>query len=114
MKLVNQDTGETIAMKVMQAHTFFRRLRGLLFTQQLSQGTGLHIKPCRSVHTYMMGYAIDVLHLDAHSRVVGFQEHLPPGRIGAAIKNTASVVELPAGCILRTRTAVGQTVQFLE
>jgi uncharacterized membrane protein (UPF0127 family) len=113
LKLVNQDTGETIAWKVMQAHSFFRRLRGLLFTEPLSPGTGLHIKPCRSVHTFMMGYAIDVLYLDAQLRVVGVEEHLPPGRIGAVIKNTASVVELPAGSIRTTRMAVGQTVQFL-
>lgn len=113
MKLVNQDTGETIAVEVKRAYSFYSRLRGLLFTKPLPPERGLHIKPCRSVHTFMMGYAIDVLYLDAQSRVVGIEEELRPGRIGAVIKNTASVVELPAGCIRKTRTAVGQTVQFI-
>jgi hypothetical protein len=35
-----------------------------------------------------------------------------PGRMGAIIKNTASVVELPAGSIVKTRTQIGQSVQF--
>lgn len=113
MKLVNANTGETIAQQVMEAKTFGRRLRGLLFTKRLSSGLCLHIEPCRSVHTFFMQYAIDVVYLDKQHRVVGVEEFLKPGRVGTVFKGAASVVELPAGSIGLTRTTVGQSVQFI-
>jgi uncharacterized protein len=113
LKLVNANTGEMIAQQVMEARTFGRRLRGLLFTKLLPSGSCLHIEPCRSVHTFFMQYAIDIVYLDKQHRVVGVEECLLPGRVGAVFKGAASVVELPAGSISLTRTAVGQTVQFI-
>jgi uncharacterized membrane protein (UPF0127 family) len=112
LKLVNLNTGEILAEQVTEARTFVRRLKGLMFTKALPQGACLRIEPCRSIHTFMMNYAIDVLHLDSNLRVVGIESHVEPGRMGAIIKNTASVVELPAGSIVQTRTQIGQSVQF--
>ena len=112
MKLVNLETGDMLAAEVLEAKTFGKRLRGLMFTKALRGGTGLHIAPCRAVHTYFMKYAIDVLHLDASFTVVGMEIRLPPGKVGGAIRGTVSVVELPAGSLEHTRTQIGQKVEF--
>lgn len=112
LKLANLNTGEILAEQVTEARTFARRLKGLMFTKALPQTACLHIEPCRSVHTFFMNYAIDVLYLDRNRTIVGIESRIKPGRLGAVIKNTASVVELPGGSLEQTRTKIGQTVQF--
>ncbi|WP_426454036.1 DUF192 domain-containing protein [Paenibacillus sp. S-38] len=113
MKLVNLNTGETLASDLHTAKTFLERLRGLMFSKELPQGTGLHIRPCRSIHTFFMRYAIDVLYLDENHTIVGMQEKLPPGRVGPLVPRAVSVVELPAGSLSLTQTKDGQAVVFL-
>jgi len=112
LKLVNLDTGEILADQVLQAYSFAKRLKGLMFTRSLASGACLHIKPCRSIHTFFMNYPIDVLHLDASNRVVGIEANVQPGKVGAAYPHSVSVVELPAGRIEQAKTKIGQTVHF--
>lgn len=112
MQLVNLSTGEVLAENVVLAHSFWKRLKGLMFTKSLTLGTALHIQPCRSIHTFFMNYAIDVLHLDSQHRIIGIEACIKPGKFGSRIRSTASVVELPAGSIAQTKTTIGQAVQF--
>jgi uncharacterized membrane protein (UPF0127 family) len=112
MMLVNRDNGEVLADQVGQAFTFAKRLKGLMLTENLPSGNALHIRPCRSVHTYFMKYPIDVLHLDESQRIVGIERELSPKKIGQAFKGTVSVVELPAGTVEQKQTKVGQAVLF--
>jgi uncharacterized protein len=114
MELYNAGNGKLIAGQVEAASTFLRRFRGLMLTRELPQQCALHIRPCRSVHTYFMRYPIDVLYLDEAGHVVGTDERLAPGKIGSRVPRTRSVVELPAGRIRETDTRIGQTVKFVE
>lgn len=83
-----------------------------MFTKTLSEGCGLHIRPCSSVHSFFMRYPIDVLHLDEAGRIVGIEQRLKPGSIGRKIKGTRSVVELPAGTVEQADVQIGQTAVF--
>jgi uncharacterized protein len=112
MRLVNLDTGAVLADRMEIASTFGKRLRGLMFTAGLPRGSGLHLLPCRSVHTFFMRYSIDVIHLDKEYRIIALIPSMKPGTIGLTHPGTASIVELPQGTIEQTCTAVGQTVQF--
>lgn len=112
MKLVNLDNGQVIATNVQKAYTFAKRLKGLMFTSESSSGCALHIRPCRSIHTFFMNYAIDVLYLDPDQKIVEVDEYIQPRRIGKMVKKAFSVVELPAGRIKETQTTIGQAVQF--
>jgi uncharacterized membrane protein (UPF0127 family) len=112
MKLINRENGQVLADDVKPAKTFFKRLKGLLFTDQLALGCGLHIQPCRSVHTFFMKYSIDVVHLDDEHKIVFLEEKLQPGKLGQACRLTASIVELPAGTIEKTHTRVGDVIQL--
>jgi uncharacterized membrane protein (UPF0127 family)/Flp pilus assembly pilin Flp len=112
MELINRDNGQTIAADVHEAYSFFRRLKGLLFTEQLSPGCALHIRPCRSVHTFFMKYSIDVLHLDEQDCIVAVESNVPPGKFGLTCRQTVSVVELPPGTIEQTKTEIGHQVRF--
>ena len=97
---------------MIQAYRFFKRLKGLMFTNELATGCALHIKPCRSIHTFFMKYEIDVLYLDKKDVVVGIDERMSPGKVGQVYSRVASVIELPAGLLQETNTKVGDTVQF--
>lgn len=75
---------------------FVSRLRGLHAFQGLAWGCGLWIAPCGAIHTFGMGYAIDVLFLDRGHRIVRKIRHMRPNRMAWCAK-ARSVVELPAG-----------------
>lgn len=113
LKLVNLGNGQTIALNVGQAYSFFTRLKGLMFTEELLSGDGLHIKPCPSVHTFFMKYAIDILYLNKENVVVAIDEALAPGKVGKRYKGAHSVVELSAGTVRKSETEVGHQIKFI-
>lgn len=110
MEVKNQENGQVLAWDTEEALSFMRRLKGLMFTKNLPFGSALHIRPCKSVHTYFMKYSIDVLYLDSDQRIIGMEENLQPGYIGRRHSNTVSVIELPSGRIRETETEVGHTI----
>lgn len=112
--LFNRENGNVIAMKLREADTFWKRLRGLMFEPELPIGTALHIVPCRSIHTFFMRFPIDVLYLDRNRKVVAAEERILPRRMGKLVRDADSVLELPAGSIRATSTEVGQTVCFIR
>lgn len=114
MKLMRPDTGFVLADRVLLAQTFWRRLRGLLFTDRFPEGCCLFLKPCRSVHTFWMRYDIDVLHVDGQLRVTGMEPKLAPGKRGICFRYTEAIIELPAGTIERSCIQVGQALQFQQ
>lgn len=112
MMLVIRESGRQLGHRIGRANTFLRRFRGLMLTPSLPEGSGLHIQPCRAVHSFFMKYPVDVLHLDGNSRIVGMEHALMPGNIGVSFRKTRSVVELPAGTLERADVQLGQTVVF--
>jgi uncharacterized protein len=78
---------------VSLAVTPLRRARGLLGT---TDAPPLLLAPARSVHTFGMRRAIDVVFLDAGLRVVKVVPRLRPWRVAGA-RTAVAVLELPAG-----------------
>ncbi|PAB58377.1 DUF192 domain-containing protein [Anaeromicrobium sediminis] len=112
MKLINLDNGQVLAEKVHMANTFFKRLKGLMFSKNLPSDCALYIQPCRGIHTFFMRYSIDVLHLDSFGKVVAIEENVQPGRIGKVHPHTMEIIELPAGKIEKNQTKLGNTIQL--
>lgn len=112
MKLINLDNHQILAEHMTEAHTFFKRLKGLMFTKDLPSDYGLHIRPCQGVHTFFMNYSIDVLYLDETHRVLAMEEDIPPGKVGKFFPHALSAVELLGGTISRTETHVGHRLYF--
>ncbi|WP_276355185.1 DUF192 domain-containing protein [Cohnella caldifontis] len=112
MMLVIRESGRRLGNRIGRADTFLRRFRGLMLTDSLPEGAGLHLAPCRAVHSFLMKYPIDVLHLDSDGRIVGMERELKPGNLGVSFRGTRSVVELPAGTLERAEVQVGQTAVF--
>ncbi|MFT0548097.1 DUF192 domain-containing protein [Allopusillimonas ginsengisoli] len=93
-------------MKLRTAHSFVARLRGLLGRPRPDAYAGLYLPGCRSIHTFGMAYAIDVLFVDRCGHVLKRIDALPPWRIAICLR-ADGVVELPAGyCVTHTDYAV--------
>ena len=103
-----------LATALAVADTHWRRLRGLLGlgTNDFGNGSGLWIIPCRGVHTLGMGFPIDVLYLDRGLKVVSVQSEVRPWRFTPVLREAASVLELPCGTAVQTKTAVGDTIEI--
>jgi uncharacterized membrane protein (UPF0127 family) len=107
LKVVNLTNGAELVNHLATADTFFKRLKGLMFSKSLPAGHGLLIRPCQSIHTYFMKYSIDVLYLSNDFEIVGLDETLKPAKVGKYQKRAHSVLELPAGTIRKTETNIG-------
>lgn len=89
------------------ANTIWTRFKGLIGVRELMPGDGLAIVPCNGVHCMFMSIPIDVLYVSADHRVVALDPQMKPWTIGRFHRDARYVIELPAGTIERTGTAVG-------
>jgi hypothetical protein len=107
---VNLSNGAELANNLSTADTFFKRLKGLMFSKSLPAGHGLLIRPCQSIHTFFMNYSIDVLYISKDFEIVGLDETLKPATVGKFQKRAYLCLELPAGTIRKTKTKIGNYV----
>jgi hypothetical protein len=100
---VRRPGGETLALFVAGRYT--QRLCGLAGLRALPLGTGLLIPDCRSVHTFGMRFAIDVLFVTLEDRSLQVHDArvaVAPGRVVRASRMArarpdVAALELPAG-----------------
>lgn len=111
MRIENLTKGTMIASDVRTADRFFTRLKGLLGTRQLPAGQGLLIRPCDSVHTFGMKYAIDVVFCNRENCVVKVVEQVEPGKI-TMCRAGKYVLELPIGTLKNSGTMKGDFLSF--
>ena len=91
------------------ADTSAKRRTGLLKHERLAPGEGLWIKPCESVHTFFMKFAIDLVYLDRGLKVRKVVRAVPAWRLSLCL-TAHSILELPAGTIEQTGTTAGDIV----
>jgi uncharacterized protein len=110
LRVANVTRGTVLATQLELAGTGAARRKGLLGRVKLSPGEGLWIKPCESVHTFFMRFAIDLVYLDRKHRVRKVRSNVGPWRLSACFL-AHSVLELPVGTIHSSRTERGDTVE---
>ncbi|MEZ6090012.1 MAG: DUF192 domain-containing protein [Pirellulaceae bacterium] len=107
--LYDAQSGEVLLHHLEIADTFWTRFKGLQLRKSLPSGHGLLIKPCSSLHTCFMRFAIDVIMLDADKVVVGIRKNLRPWRMLICHRSTTQVVEVCAGTL---RLRVGMQLSW--
>lgn len=107
----NETRNSILGTSVDVADTSGARQKGLLGRDGLSNGQGLWIVPCESIHTCGMRFSIDVLYLDRKRRVRKMLRALKPWRLSMCLL-AHSVLELPAGVIEQTGTKRGDQLRF--
>ena len=108
----NLSNGAVVADRIGVADTRATRAVGLLAHRGLEAGEGLWIVPSRGVHTCGMHFAIDILALDATGVVIDRVVNMKPWRIRLPRWGTAGVLELPAGTLETTGTALGHHIEL--
>lgn len=98
MRLAELPTVEVAGRRVPVAATRRARLLGLARLDRDCAGPGLLIPGCRSVHTFGMRFALDLVFLDGAMATVSVRRRVPPRRL-ALERRAHSVLELPAGGI---------------
>jgi uncharacterized protein len=83
-------------LRLAEAHTRRARRKGLAGLDAMPATTALHIPRCRSVHTFTMRFALDVIWLDRDGEPVRVDRDVPPRRIRTCLR-ARSVVEANAG-----------------
>ena len=103
-----------LATDLVIASTHWSRFRGLMATDssRFSRGQGLWISPSRGIHTFAMRFPIDAVYLDRDRIVIHLEEDLKPWRMAAIRVHAASVLEVPAGTIRESLTALGDQVDI--
>ena len=84
------------------------RARGLLGRDGIDGA--LLLCPARSVHTFRMRFAIDVVHLDRELRVLRIAT-MAPNRLGAPVWRAHAVLECEAGVVARWGLAEGDVLE---
>ncbi|MFC5863797.1 DUF192 domain-containing protein [Acidicapsa dinghuensis] len=112
-RVLNRTRGTILAEHAQLAGTSSERIRGLLDRESLSQGEGLWIVPCESVHTFGMRFAIDLVYLDRKSRIRKIRHGVKPWRISACLI-AHSILELPAGAVTKSDSCVGDQLELSQ
>ena len=113
LRVSNQTRSRVLADRADKADTSAKRRTGLLKHTGLDTGEGLWITPCEGVHTFGMKFPIDVVFLSRKKSVVKVRPNMVRGRVALSLR-AHSVLELPAGTVERTGTAVGDQLEFNE
>ena len=83
-------------LRVFEAHTARTRAVGLARLDVMPATVALHICPCRSVHTFGMRFALDLVWLDRSGAVVRVELDVAPRRLRTCWR-ARSVIEARAG-----------------
>lgn len=112
VRIRNRTTDTVLATRARLARDFWSRLKGLIGTKDLNDGEGLVIMPCNGIHTMFMSFPIDVLYVDAEHRIVDIDIGIPPWKLSLPRRYSRYVIELPAGTVIQTGTAVGDRLSL--
>jgi uncharacterized membrane protein (UPF0127 family) len=94
-----------VSVEIRVARSPWLRLLGLALRRRPPAGRALLLPRCRSVHTFGMRFALDLVWLDAAGAVLAIERGVPPWRVRLR-RAAAAVVEAPGGEGERVAAAV--------
>ena len=112
MRVFNRTRDAPLMTQGRVADTFWLRLRGLLGAAPLQEGEGLVLVGEKSIHTFFMGFPIDVVYVNKSGQVIRADSNMRPYRIGPFITQSAYVLEMPVGVIKRSNTCAGDQLEL--
>ncbi len=112
MQVFNVTKGVVIAQEAKLASSLGQRMKGLLGKRNLPANEALILKPCSSIHTFFMRFAIDVLFLDKNMQIVRLIQNMSPNRLSPTVWVSRMPIELPAGKISQTNTQIGDRLRI--
>ncbi len=114
MKIFNKTKDALLADVVVLADSFSLRMKGLLGRTDMARGEALIIKPCDSIHTFFMRFAIDVIFIDSGHKVILAISCLRPWRLSPICWKAKLAIELPCGVIKDSRLEKGDEISIVD
>ena len=112
-KLVIAQTGKDFITRLREAETPWSRMAGLLGRTRMDPGEGMLFRQCRSIHTFFMRMAIDVVYLDASGVVVTIAPSLAPWRMSGCWR-AADTLQTGAGYAAAAGLRLGDRLTLSE
>lgn len=113
VKITNGRDESLVADRVRVADGFWQRFRGLMLTPEPTEGEGLLLSPCNSIHMMFMLYPIDAIFLDAGLKIKALYEKLPPWiGLSRLHRDVSSVLELRSGTINKIGVRVDDVLRM--
>lgn len=97
VQLINNKNLKVLSSRICMADTFFTRLKGLMFSKALTGNHCLWILKCKSVHSFFMQFALDLVFVDKNLVVVKIIKNLKPWRLSSFCIKASSVFEFNVG-----------------
>lgn len=115
--LYNQTLKSTIHRQTRLADSFFKRLKGLMFTKKFDFALifpfQFESRVGASIHMLFVFTPIDVVYLDKGKRVVDLKESLQPWTLNYTPKKAAKyLIELPQGLIKKKGIKPGHSLAW--
>ena len=114
MQAVNVTRDVVVAERLEWAGTSDSRRRGLLGRDAFEPGAGIYLAPCQWVHMFGMRFPIDVAFLARDGRVLALEHGLKPWRVSRIVWRADGALELPAGTLAGSGTAVGDVIDLRD
>jgi uncharacterized protein len=113
----NLTRGTLLCSRATLARTFRDRGRGLIGRSQLSADEGMLIEaepfmPLMWMHTFFMTIPIDIVFLGRGDLVRKIETSLKPWRLSRIVFGARKALEVTAGAVIRTETAVGDSISL--
>jgi uncharacterized membrane protein (UPF0127 family) len=112
VRIINKTKNTILAQRAEVAATILKGIKGLLGRKGIGEGEGMIIKPCSSIHTFFMQFPIDVIFLNKDNQIAALREYMPPYRMFSTWFKGKQVIELPAGTISKTNTALKDEISI--
>ncbi len=113
MQAFNHSRGRMLIENGLVAAGPWARLRGLIGRPSLQPGEGLVLPGTKGIHTIGMRYAIDIAFLNKQGYVIHLTRSMHPFRISRVVIHSAMALELRAGLLYETGTAIGDLIEVL-
>lgn len=88
-----------IIERVKIVSSFWGRLIGLMFKDDIDTNEGIIIRPCNSIHTFFMKFPIDVVFLTKDLKIVKIYRDLKPWKMTGISFKTKDVLEIKGGTL---------------
>jgi uncharacterized protein len=112
IRVVNQTRGTLLGSRVRMADDMPSRVRGFLFRPPPGAGEGILLSPCTAVHMFGVRFPLDVVFISEQGQVVAVYPDLGPWRRSRMHGSALHALELPAGTLRASETAVGDVLSW--
>jgi uncharacterized membrane protein (UPF0127 family) len=108
----NQSRQSFLSLNTIVADSALNRLRGMIGRRGSHSDFSVWVVPSKGIHTFGVFHPIDVVYLDAETRVLLQIEDVRPFRITPFVQEADSVLQLPRRTLAQSQTQPGDSLSI--